>query len=103
LDSARFRDQGGRIIPDYDPKLAHALRDVDIERPLPTYGSSSIRFADVPMLVIRAQTSTCCSPATFEAMPHGDASARRCRADQGHAPLLTDDETFRASAPSSLL
>jgi hypothetical protein len=29
-----FRDQDGRIIPDYDPELARVLRDVDIERPL---------------------------------------------------------------------
>ena len=70
-----FRDQGGRIIPDYDPKLAHALRDVDIERPLPAYGRSSIRSPIVPMLIIRGANSDLLSAATLEAMR---ARRRQC-------------------------
>jgi len=95
LAQRTFRDQGGRIIPDYDPKLAHALRDVDIERPLPDLWQQFDSLADVPMLIIRGANSDLLSPATFEAM-----RARRwqCDAlvvpDQGHAPLLTDDETI---------
>jgi len=95
LGQRTFRDQGGRIIPDYDPKLAHALRDVDIERPLPDLWQQFDSLADVPMLIIRGANSDLLSPATFEAM-----RARRwqCDAlvvpDQGHAPLLTDDETI---------
>jgi pimeloyl-ACP methyl ester carboxylesterase len=90
-----FRDQGGRIIPDYDPRLAHALRDVDIERPLPDLWQQFDSLADVPMLIIRGANSDLLSPATFEAM-----RARRSQCDtlvvpdQGHAPLLTDDETI---------
>lgn len=95
LGQRTFRDQGGRIIPDYDPKLAHALRDVDIERPLPDLWQQFDSLADVPMLIIRGANSDLLSSATFEAM-----RARRwqCDAlvvpDQGHAPLLTDDETI---------
>jgi pimeloyl-ACP methyl ester carboxylesterase len=95
LAQRTFRDQGGRIIPDYDPKLAHALRDVDIERPPPLLWQQFDSLADVPMLIIRGANSDLLSPATFEAM-----RARRLQCetlvvpDQGHAPLLTDDETI---------
>ena len=90
-----FRDQGGRIIPDYDPKLALALRDADIERPPPALWQQFDALADVPMLIIRGANSDLLSPTTFEAMR---ARRRQCETlvvpDQGHAPLLTDDETI---------
>ena len=95
LAQRMFRDQGGRIIPDYDPKLAHALRDLDIERPLPALWEQFDKLADVPMLIIRGANSDLLSPATFEAMR---ARRRQCETlvvpDQGHAPLLTDDQTI---------
>jgi pimeloyl-ACP methyl ester carboxylesterase len=95
LGQRAFRDQGGRIIPDYDPKLAHALHDVDIARPLPALWEQFDSLADVPMLIIRGANSDLLSPATFEAMR---ARRRQCETlvvpDQGHAPLLTDDQTI---------
>ena len=95
LAQRTFRGQGGRIIPDYDPKLADALRDVDIERPPPALWQQFDSLADVPMLIIRGANSDLLSPATLEAM---QARRRRCETlvvpDQGHAPLLTDDETI---------
>jgi pimeloyl-ACP methyl ester carboxylesterase len=95
LAQRMFRDQGGRIIPDYDPKLAHALRDVDIERPLPALWEQFDSLADVPLLIIRGANSDLLSAATVDAM-----QARRTQSevlvvpDQGHAPLLTDEETI---------
>jgi len=95
LAQRMFRDQGGRIIPDYDPKLAHALREVDIERPLPALWEQFDSLADVPLLIIRGANSDLLSAATVEAM-----QARRAQSetwvvpDQGHAPLLTDKETI---------
>jgi pimeloyl-ACP methyl ester carboxylesterase len=95
LAQRMFRDQGGRIIPDYDPKLAHALRDVDIERPLPDLWKEFDSLAFVPMLIIRGANSDLLSPETLEAMR---ARRRQCETlvvpDQGHAPLLTDDKTI---------
>jgi pimeloyl-ACP methyl ester carboxylesterase len=95
LAQRMFRDQGGRIIPDYDPKLAHALRDVDIERPLPPLWKEFDSLAPVPLMIIRGANSDLLSPATFEAM---QARRTQCEAlvvpDQGHAPLLTDAETI---------
>jgi pimeloyl-ACP methyl ester carboxylesterase len=95
LAQSMFRDQDGRIIPDYDPKLAHALRDVDIERPPPALWEQFDALADVPLLIIRGANSDLLSAATVEAMR---ARRRQCEVlvvpDQGHAPLLTDDKTI---------
>jgi pimeloyl-ACP methyl ester carboxylesterase len=95
LAQRTFRDQGGKIIPDYDPRLAHALGDVDVERPLRDLWQQFDSLADVPMLIIRGANSDLLSPATVEAMR---ARRRQCETltvpDQGHAPLLTDDETI---------
>jgi pimeloyl-ACP methyl ester carboxylesterase len=95
LAQRMFRDHGGRIIPDYDPKLAHALRDVDVGRPLAALWEQFDSLADVPLLIIRGANSDLLSAATVEAM-----QARRVQSetlvvpDQGHAPLLTDKETI---------
>jgi pimeloyl-ACP methyl ester carboxylesterase len=90
-----FRAQGGSILPDYDPKLAHVLHDVDVERPLPDSWEQFDSLADVPMLIIRGANSDLLSPATVEAMR---ARRRQCEIlvvpGQGHAPLLTDNETI---------
>jgi pimeloyl-ACP methyl ester carboxylesterase len=95
LAQRMFRDQDGRIIPDYDPELARVLRDVDIERPLSPLWNEFDSLAFAPMLIIRGANSDLLSPETFEAMR---ARRRQCDAvvvpDQGHAPLLTDDETI---------
>jgi pimeloyl-ACP methyl ester carboxylesterase len=90
-----YRVRDGRIIPDYDPNLAHALRDTDIERPLPALWEQFDSLSDVPMLIIRGANSDLLSAATVEAMR---ARRRQCETlvvpDQGHAPLLTDNETI---------
>ena len=90
-----FREQNGRIVPDYDPKLARVLRDVEIERAPPPLWQQFDSLARMPMLVIRGANSDLLSAATFEAMR---ARRRQCEAlvvpDQGHAPLLSDDDTI---------
>ena len=90
-----FREQGGSIVPDYDPKLARVLRDVDSERPPPPLWEQFDSLARMPMLIIRGANSDLLSAATFEAMR---ARRRQCETlvvpDQGHAPLLTDDGTI---------
>jgi pimeloyl-ACP methyl ester carboxylesterase len=95
MDHARrtFRQQGSRIMPDYDPKLARVLKDIDIERALPPLWKEFDSLARMPMLIIRGANSDVLSAATFEAMR---VRRRHCEAlvvpDQGHAPLLTDQE-----------
>jgi pimeloyl-ACP methyl ester carboxylesterase len=91
-----FQEKNGRIIPNYDPKLARVLEDIDIERSLPPLWKEFDSLARVPMMVIRGANSDLLTAATVEAMR---ARRRQCDTvlvpDQGHAPLLSEDEMIR--------
>jgi len=91
-----FQEKNGRIVPNYDPKLARVLEDIDIERTLPPLWKEFDSLARVPMMVIRGANSDLLTAATVEAMR---ARRRQCDTvlvpDQGHAPLLTEDEIIR--------
>jgi len=91
-----FQEKNGRIIPNYDPKLAHVLEDIDIERSLPPLWKEFDSLARVPMMVVRGANSDLLTAATVEAMR---ARRRQCDTvlvpDQGHAPLLSEDDIIR--------
>jgi pimeloyl-ACP methyl ester carboxylesterase len=91
-----FQEKNGRIIPNYDPKLARVLEDIDIERSLPPLWKEFDSLARVPMMVIRGANSDLLTAATVEAMR---ARRRQCDTvlvpDQGHAPLLSEDDMIR--------
>jgi pimeloyl-ACP methyl ester carboxylesterase len=84
-----FKEDGNRIVPDYDVGLAKVLRDVDLDRSLPTLWKEFDALASVPVMVIRGGNSDILSAATVDAM-----RSRRDRLevldvpDEGHAPLL---------------
>jgi pimeloyl-ACP methyl ester carboxylesterase len=98
MDHARrtFLEKNGRIVPNYDPKLARVLEDIDIQRALPPLWKEFDSLARVPMMVIRGANSDLLTAATVEAMR---ARRRQCDTvlvpDQGHAPLLTEDDIIR--------
>jgi len=90
-----FKEERGRLVPTYDERLAETLTGLDPEKPVPSMWPQFEALAHVPVLTIRGANSDLLSPATVNAM-----AARHLRfesfevPDQGHAPLLADDETI---------
>jgi len=90
-----FKEVDGRIVPDYDPKLAVALEGLDAAQPLPPMWTEFDALARIRTMVIRGGHSDILSAATVDAM-----RARRERLevvevpDEGHAPLLADAGTI---------
>jgi len=94
-----WREQDGRMVVTYDPRLARALATVDPGHPLPTQWPQFDALADVPMMVIRGANSDILSAATLAAMRARRGETMRETTimeipDQGHAPLLAEPETI---------
>jgi pimeloyl-ACP methyl ester carboxylesterase len=98
LDFARrsFTEQNGRLVADYDARLANTLTTIDPARPLPPLWRQFDALARVPVMVIRGANSDVLSAATVAAMRarRGDIEIIEVP-DQGHAPLLVEDEMIR--------
>jgi pimeloyl-ACP methyl ester carboxylesterase len=91
-----FKEQNGSLVQTYDARLAKGLKGISQQRPLPPLWKEFDALGRVPLMVIRGANSDLLSPATVAAM-----SARRPDMeavevpDQGHAPLLVEDEIVR--------
>jgi pimeloyl-ACP methyl ester carboxylesterase len=89
-----FKEEGGRIVPDYDPALATVLAGVNPERPLPPLWREFDALAHTPVMVVRGTNSDILSPATVQAMRERRRALEVVEvADEGHAPRLTDAAT----------
>ena len=88
-----WREQNGRLIPTYDPALAHNLTAISPDQPVPTMWRQFEALARVPVLVIHGTNSDILSSETVEAMKtrHPDMDVLVV-ADQGHAPLLAEPD-----------
>ena len=89
-----FKEEGGRIVPDYDPALATVLAAVSPERPLPRLWREFDALAHIPVMVVRGTNSDILSAATVQAMRERRRSLEVTEvADEGHAPALSDAAT----------
>jgi len=90
-----FKEENGRLVTTYDPKLATTMAGIDLERPVPALWKEFDALANVPLMVIRGANSDILSVATVADMKaHHPALETLEVPDQGHAPLLTDPTTI---------
>jgi pimeloyl-ACP methyl ester carboxylesterase len=102
LASARraFKEgKGGALEPTYDVKLAKTMEGVDFEKPFPPLWAQFDALPDVPVMVIRGENSDILTAATVDAMrTHRPALDTIEVPDQGHAPLLVEDDIIERIA-----
>jgi pimeloyl-ACP methyl ester carboxylesterase len=91
-----FKEQDGKLVPDYDPRLMQALEVIDLEKPLPTLWPYFEGLKGVPVLSIRGQNSD-----LFYAETQAEMARRHPKMEslvvmgEGHAPLLGDRPTIQ--------
>jgi pimeloyl-ACP methyl ester carboxylesterase len=94
-----FKEDNGRIVADYDVRLATILAGISPEQPLPPLWKEFDALARVPVMVVRGSNSDILSTATVEAMRQRRRSLDVVEvADEGHPPRLADPQTARRIA-----
>jgi pimeloyl-ACP methyl ester carboxylesterase len=94
-----FDERKGKPVRAYDRRLARALGKIDLSRPIPDLWPQFIALGQVPAFVIRGANSDVLSAETLEAMVERHPNLRTLTVpDQGHAPLLEEQETVEAIA-----
>lgn len=89
MADAIYREKNGRVIADYDPRLADQLQAIDFSKPLPTLWPQFELLAQSPLLAIRGEHSRLFSRETLQRMQAiGPKVETVVAKDQGHAPLL---------------
>jgi pimeloyl-ACP methyl ester carboxylesterase len=93
-----WREHRGRLVPDYDVKLARTLQGVDLQH-LPTLWDHFDALARVPLMIIRGANSDMLASTTLGAMLSRRSELEVAVVpDQGHAPLLTEPKLIRRIA-----
>ncbi|HEY7662155.1 MAG TPA: alpha/beta hydrolase [Xanthobacteraceae bacterium] len=94
-----WREHRGALVPDHDPKLARALRGVDLEWRLPTLWDQFEALTRIPLMVIRGGNSDMLASTTLNAMlERRDQLDVVVMPDQGHPPLLVEPKVIRRIA-----
>jgi pimeloyl-ACP methyl ester carboxylesterase len=90
-----WRQHGGRLLPDYDPKLTRTLQGADLQH-LPTLWNQFDALAGVPLMVIRGAKSDMLASTTLQAMlSRRDEIEVVVVPDQGHPPFLDEPNLIR--------
>jgi pimeloyl-ACP methyl ester carboxylesterase len=88
-----WKTEDGALVPTYDVRLAHALTEIDVERPLPAMWNEFDALVRVPMLLVRGANSDILSTDTVTAMQaHHPGMAVIEVPDEGHVPVLDGAE-----------
>lgn len=88
-----FREENGALVPTYDVKLAKTMEGIDFEHPFPPLWAQFDALRNVPVMVIRGVNSDILSAATVETMREHHAGLETLEVpDQGHTPLLVEDD-----------
>ena len=86
---ALYREEQGKWLADFDPRLVETLAGLDFAQPLPTLWPQFEALAGVPMLAIRGANSRLLSVETLAEMQTRHPGMQTITvAGQGHAPFL---------------
>jgi pimeloyl-ACP methyl ester carboxylesterase len=91
-----WKEEGGRLVLDYDLGLARTLEGLDLETPLPPLWFLFEGLKRVPVLALRGETSDLLSAETLGAMARAHPRLETMVVpNQGHAPLLQGREVVQ--------
>jgi pimeloyl-ACP methyl ester carboxylesterase len=91
-----FVEKDGKIIPDYDPRLAKQLANLNLSMPLPTLWPQFNALRAIPTLAIRGANSDLLEPETLAEMEKQHSGLGILEVPgAGHAPLLEDEPTLK--------
>jgi pimeloyl-ACP methyl ester carboxylesterase len=86
---AIFREDGGVLMPDFDPALLNGLMATDLSQPLPDLWPHFGALSAIPLLAIRGENSLLLSAQTLAEMANRHPNFESITvAGQGHAPFL---------------
>jgi hypothetical protein len=80
-----WREHGGRLVPDYDPKLARTLQGADLQHP-PILWNLFDALRRVSLMIIRGAKSDLSAPTTLEAMLSRRNELEVCRSAGSGSP-----------------
>ena len=94
-----YRQVDGQPAIDFDPAIAHTLEKLDLEQPLPALWDVFDGLLTLPVMVIRGENSDILSEDTVDKMAACHPEFQTVTvADQGHTPVLWDDDIIQRIA-----
>jgi pimeloyl-ACP methyl ester carboxylesterase len=86
---AIYRDENGKPVPDFDPKLVKILTSIDLNDPLPVLWPQFDGLRNVPLMTVRGENSKLLSSKTLTDMGKRHPGMKSVIVEgQGHAPFL---------------